>query len=109
MGLSVMWTRSLFMTKNPWIPLDKRDNECIIPIEVLEKKRTITIGVYAYIVKEENGEEILKKRFSPAPAKIFMDYGSYVKDAENASTPTPTEMEQIQQLASDINTQINIH
>ena len=83
------------------------NNTCIIPIEVLEKKGVITLGVYAYIVKEENGEEVLEKRFSPAPAKIHMDYGSYVKDAENASAPTPTEMEQIQQLASDINTQIN--
>lgn len=83
------------------------NNTCIIPIEVLEKKGTVTLGVYAYTVKEENGEEILEKRFSPAPAKIHMDYGSYVKDAENASAPTPTEMEQIQQLASDINTQIN--
>ena len=83
------------------------DNTCIIPIEVLEKKGTITIGVYAYSVKEESGEEILEKRFSPAPAKIFMDYGSYVKEAENSSVPTPTEMEQIQTIVNDINTQMD--
>ena len=75
--------------------VDIVNNQCIIPIEVLEEKGTITIGVYAYSVTEEGGEEVLEKRFSPAPAQIFMDYGSYIEDAENASHPTPTEIEQL--------------
>lgn len=71
------------------------NNQCIIPYEVLQTKGTITIGVYAYSLTEEGGEEVLEQRFSPAPAQIFMDYGSYVEDAENASHPTPTEIEQL--------------
>lgn len=83
------------------------EDSCMIPIEVLEKKGIITIGVYAYSVIQKNGEEILEKRFSPAPAKIFMDYGSYVKNAENSSTPTPTEMEQIEEIVINVNTKMD--
>ena len=68
------------------------NDTCDIPIEVL-KKGKMTIGVYAY---ETNNDELVL-RYSPSPDIIHVFDGSYVKDAQNSSTPTPTEIEQIEQ------------
>ncbi len=77
------------------------NDECEIPVEVLNQKAAIEIGVYAY---EMSGQE-LALRYSPKPTKAYIDYGSY-KEAENSEPPTPSEVEQLQgqitQNANDI-------
>lgn len=75
------------------------NNECNIPIEVLEEG-VLKIGVYAY---ETNNDELVL-RYSPSPDIIHVFDGSYVKDAQNSEGGTPTEYEQLE---SRVNTALN--
>ena len=69
------------------------NNECYIPVEILEKKESIVLGVYAY--KEENDELVL--RYSPEPIKFYITEGSYKKDAINTEPVTASDKEQMEQ------------
>lgn len=75
------------------------NNECNIPIEVLEEG-VLKIGVYAY---ETNNDELVL-RYSPSPDIIHVFDGSYVKDAQNSEGGTPSEYEQLE---SRVNTALN--
>ena len=75
------------------------NNECSIPIEVLEEG-VLKIGVYAY---ETNNDELVL-RYSPSPDIIHVFDGSYVKDAQNSEGGTPTEYEQLE---SRVNNELN--
>jgi len=75
------------------------NNECNIPIEVLEEG-VLKIGVYAY---ETNNDELVL-RYSPSPDIIHVFDGSYVKDAQNSEGGTPTEYEQLE---SRVNNELN--
>lgn len=72
------------------------NNECNIPIEVLEEG-VLKIGVYAY---ETNNDELVL-RYSPSPDIIHVFDGSYVKDAQNSEGGTPTEYEQLESRVND--------
>lgn len=82
------------------------NNQCDIPPEILSKKGTFILGLYAYEVQDE--ELIL--RYSPSPIKLFISAGSYIKDedTENSEPITPTEMEQYEQILHDSVTEMNI-
>lgn len=72
------------------------NNECNIPIEVLEEG-VLKIGVYAY---ETNNDELVL-RYSPSPDIIHVFDGSYIKDAQNSEGGTPTEYEQLESRVND--------
>lgn len=72
------------------------NNECNIPIEVLEEG-VLKIGVYAY---ETDGDELVL-RYSPSPDIIHVFDGSYVKDAQNSEGGTPSEYEQLESRVND--------
>lgn len=85
------------------------DDSCYLPSEVTSASDVISIGVYAFNV--DNGE--LKLRYSPTPVKTIVYEGSFREEAENASSPTPTEIEQImsriislEDITSDLNTRV---
>ena len=85
------------------------DDSCYLPSEVTSASDVISIGVYAFNV--ENGE--LKLRYSPTPVKTIVYEGSFREEAENSSSPTPTEIEQImsriislEEITSDLNTRV---
>ena len=69
------------------------NNECNIPSEVINEQGEVEIGVVAY--KIEDNEYI--KRFNPTPAYISSFMGSIKDKYENSSTPTPSEVEQLEQ------------
>lgn len=73
--------------------VDIVNNMCAIPVEVLTTSATVTLGVYAYEIENEE----YKLRYSPTPTKFWVNEGSYVENAENSDTPTPTEIEQLEQ------------
>ena len=81
------------------------NNQSNIPAEILAKKGTFILGVYAYTV--ENEELIL--RYSPSPIKLFISSGSYIPDSqtENSEPITPSEMEQYQQALQDGLSEVN--
>ncbi len=63
---------------------------CYIPAEVfLEPSKTI-LGVYGFILNED---ETLKKRFSLIPISEIVVKGSYDPDAKESITPSPTIFE----------------
>lgn len=70
-----------------------QNNECNVPPEILAKKGTFILGVYAYAIENEE----LKLRYSPSPISLFISSGSYVKDedTENSEPLTPTDKELI--------------
>lgn len=85
------------------------DDSCYVPSEVVATPDVISIGVYAFNV--DNGE--LKLRYSPTPVKTIVYEGSFREEAENSSSPTPTEIEQImsriislEEITSDLNTRV---
>lgn len=85
------------------------DDSCYLPQEVTATSDVISIGVYAFDV--DNGE--LKLRYSPTPVKTIVYEGSFREEAENSSSPTPTEIEQImsriislEELTSDLDTRV---
>lgn len=75
------------------------NNKCDIPTEILQKKSTFVLGVYAY--ETQNDELIL--RYSPSPITLFVSAGSYIPDeeTENSEPITPSELEQYQQALQD--------
>lgn len=74
------------------------NSKCTIPYEATERKGIVEVGVIAYEVQDEE----LIKRYSPAPDVFFVIDGSYIEDIENQSTPTPSELEQLEQRVSAI-------
>lgn len=77
------------------------DNACAIPAEILQNKGICLIGVYAYDTFEDNDE--LALRYSPTPATVTIESGSYRADVENPSNITASQAEQYE---SKINTKI---
>lgn len=75
------------------------NNKCDIPTEILQKKSTFILGVYAY--ETQNDELVL--RYSPSPITLFVSAGSYIpdEDTENSEPITPSELEQYQQALQD--------
>ena len=66
------------------------NNECNIPEEILrEKDVNIELGVYAYILNDDNELEL---RCSPKPTYFRVENGSY-KDADKTEVPSPTDYE----------------
>ena len=66
------------------------NNECNIPEEILrEKDVNIELGVYAYILNDDNELEL---RYSPKPTYFRVENGSY-KDADKTEVPSPTDYE----------------
>lgn len=66
------------------------NNECNIPEEILrEKDVNIELGVYAYILNDDNELEL---RYSPKPTYFRVENGSY-KDADETEVPSPTDYE----------------
>lgn len=66
------------------------NNECNIPEEILkEKDVNIELGVYAYILNDDNELEL---RYSPKPTYFKVENGSY-KDADKTEIPSPTDYE----------------
>ena len=66
------------------------NNECNIPDEVLkEKDVNIELGVYAFILNDDNELEL---RYSPKPTYFKVENGSY-KDADKTEVPSPTDYE----------------
>ena len=78
------------------------NNECDIPQEALQHKGTITIGVVATLI--ENEQYI--KRYNPSPAHIGTWEGS-LKQATNSEPITPTDKEQIEQALQDMETKVD--
>jgi hypothetical protein len=78
------------------------NNVCEIPSDVLQKVGTIIIGVYGYQLENDN----LILRYSPTPSSFCVKNGSYIKDIENSSNPTPTELEQVEQSIANIEEQM---
>lgn len=65
-------------------------NSCFIPSEVLQQKGIVKLGIYGYILDEN---ETLKKRLSLAPISHSVINGSYEEDVESPIIPTPTVFE----------------
>lgn len=74
------------------------NNKCTIPYEVTVEKSAITLGVIGYEIEDDE----LIKRYSPLPYHFTIEDGSYIEDIENQSTPTPTEIEQLEQRVSQV-------
>lgn len=66
------------------------NNSCFIPSEVLQQKGIVKLGIYGYILDEN---ETLKKRLSLAPISHSVINGSYEEDVESPIIPTPTVFE----------------
>lgn len=88
---------AVFTRNKDTYKMDIIDNQCYIPDEVLQKKGSIIIGVYGY--KIENDTLIL--RYSPKPIKKTVVTGSYVRNSQNSTPPTPTQFEQYEQALAD--------
>lgn len=77
------------------------DSACTIPAEILQNKGVCLIGVYAYETFADSDE--LALRYSPTPATVTIELGSYKADVENPSDITTSQAEQYE---SKINTKI---
>lgn len=77
------------------------DNACMIPAEILQNKGVCLIGVYAYDTFADSDE--LALRYSPTPATVTIELGSYKEDVENPSNVTASQAEQYE---AKINTKI---
>lgn len=67
------------------------NNECDYPSEVLTQSGTLEVGVTAQ--KIENGQEIF---YNPT-SDYYDTWTGSLKNAENGSQPTPSELEQLEQ------------
>lgn len=74
------------------------NGKCSIPYEATVNRGKVIVGVIGY---EVNDEELVK-RYSPEPDEFFVLDGSYIEDIENQSTPTPSELEQLEQRVASI-------
>ena len=97
---TVLVCKALFTVRetNLTYQQDIVNSKCTIPYETTEQKGIVEVGVIGY---EVNDEELIK-RYSPAPDVFFVIDGSYIEDIENQSTPTPTEIEQLEQRVSQV-------
>lgn len=73
------------------------NNECDYPSEILSEEGIVELGVVAFLV--ENNEEIT--RFNPTPVRFPTMLGSLKENAENSSTPTPSELEQLESILTN--------
>lgn len=71
------------------------NNECDIPNEVLVEKGQVEIGVVAFKVDND------LIRYNPSPAYFNTWAGSLKDNAENSSTPTPSELEQLESILTN--------
>ena len=69
-----------------------QDDECTIPAEVLENEGAVELGVFGYVIEDDD----LELRYSPKPCIFNVTKGSY-KEAENSTPPTPTQFEQYEE------------
>lgn len=74
------------------------NNKCEIPYEATINRGKVILGVIGYEIEDEE----LVKRYSPKPDEFFVLDGSYVEDIENQSTPTPSELEQLDARVSQV-------
>ena len=74
-----------------------QNDKCNYPQEIINKIGTITIGVVAFKV-DENENTII--RYNPTPISKIIKYGS-LKEAQNTEPVTPTDKEQMEQLLQD--------
>ncbi len=68
------------------------DNACTIPAEILQNKGVCLVGVYAYETFADSNE--LALRYSPTPATVTIELGSYKTDVENPSDISTSQAEQ---------------
>ena len=66
------------------------NNQCVIPIEVLQHSGNVSLGVYAY--ETDNDELVL--RYSPTPKYFNVRKGSF-KVGNDPELPSPTEWERV--------------
>ena len=66
------------------------NNQCTIPIEVLQHSGNVSLGVYAY--ETDNDELVL--RYSPTPKYFNVRKGSF-KVGNDPELPSPTEWERV--------------
>ena len=92
--------KALFTTSKTKLTYEQSivNGKCNIPYEVTLNRGKVIIGVIGYEVENEE----LIKRYSPEPDEFFVLDGSYVEDIENQSTPTPSDLEQLEQRVSAI-------
>ena len=78
---------------------------CFIPNDVLTKTGTISLGVYGYVLNED---ETLNKRISLKPISFAVIEGSYKEGAFDVTIPEPTDFEiyfaKIEKATADLET-----
>lgn len=77
------------------------NNQCIIPVDILQEEGTLILGVYGY---EAEGETLIK-RYSPTPACFTVSKGSY-QLASEVDPPSPSIVEQLEQQISELSDEI---
>lgn len=92
--------KALFTTSKTKLTYEQSivNGKCNIPYEATLNRGKVIIGVIGYEIEDEE----LIKRYSPEPDEFFVLDGSYIEDIENQSTPTPSELEQLEQRVSAI-------
>lgn len=86
-----------FIDKKAYEVIVHANNTCDIPVEVLKKSGYVYCGIYAFYISD--GQEIL--RYSPSPAKIFINNGTYDPNITGSEKITPTQYEQYEQALND--------
>ena len=72
--------------------IDIINNECDIPVEVLENEYdTVKLGVYSFDIETVEGQELLKQRTSPSYDTFTVPTGSYEEGAETPEMITPSQ------------------
>lgn len=73
------------------------NNECDFPSEILSEEGIVELGVVAFL--EKNNKVIAK--FNPTSEEFATLKGSLKENAENSSTPTPSELEQLESILTN--------
>ncbi len=73
------------------------NNECDYPNEILSEEGRVELGVVAFL--ERNNKVIAK--FNPTSEEFATLKGSLKENAENSSTPTPSELEQLESILTN--------
>ena len=89
--------KAVFSNKEHNYLVSIENNRCVMPYEVLSTIGDVNIGVYAYEV--DNDELVL--RYSPTPAYVYVDLGSYKDSYDNYNVPTADVVEQLEQEIND--------
>ena len=89
--------KAVFSNKEHNYLVSIENNRCVMPYEVLSTTGDVNIGVYAYEV--DNDELVL--RYSPTPAYVYVDLGSYKDSYDNYNVPTADVVEQLEQEIND--------